>query len=259
MALADIVRALQSESSHTAVFSDFDGTLSHIVDDPDTVTPIDGAVDCLTELTNHVGIVAVISGRPVAFLEQFFSSTIELSGLYGLEHRTGERLLVDPTALEWFPVMSKAADDARIEFGPEAVEDKQYSITVHYRGAGEGVAAAVANWADRTAAESGLEARSAKMSVELHPPSSRSKGDAVEDLLATMTSAIYLGDDVGDLPAFRRLAGLHASGALDSYAAVLVDSDEAPEELRWHATDVVDSPEGAVALLQSLLAAATET
>ena len=256
MGLQEVHDTLRSDPARVAIFSDFDGTLSHIVDDPDTVVPVEGTAHCLTELANTVGSVAIISGRPVSFLERFFAGPIELSGLYGLEHRTGDRLLVDPTALEWLPTMSAAADNARSAFGAEAVEDKRYSMTVHYRGAEQDFIEAVADWAELTAAETGLDARSAKMSVELHPPSSRSKGDAVEGLLDGARAAVYLGDDVGDLPAFRRLAELYESGSLETYGVVLVASDETPLELHEHATTVVQSPSEALDVLRSLLASA---
>lgn len=257
MGLDDVLHALRADPARAAVFSDLDGTLSLIVDDPDTVVPVDGAPQCLTALAKTIGMVAIVSGRPVAFLERFFAPPIELSGLYGLEHRTGDRLLVDSTAIEWLPVMSTVANDARVAFGTEAVEDKHYSITVHYRGADEPFVADVLSWADRVAAETGLDARSAKMSVELHPPSSRSKGDAVEDLLIGATSAVYFGDDTGDLPAFTRLAELHAAGSLDAYAVVLVKSHETDVELHEHATNVVDTPEEVLQILQSMLHAAS--
>ncbi|MFT7474040.1 MAG: trehalose 6-phosphate phosphatase [Verrucomicrobiales bacterium] len=239
------------------LFSDLDGTLSEIVDDPDAVVPVPSAAECLGALAGHLGTVAIVSGRPVSFLERFFAPPIVLSGLYGLEHRAGNRLLIDPTAVEWQHVMSRAADRAREEFGLEGVEDKRYSITVHYRGMTNDFTQRVTSWARSIADETGLDARPAKMSVELHPPTSRSKGDAVEDMARPLRSAIYLGDDVGDLPAFERLEQLHASGVLDSYAVVLVAGDETPPELRAHATDVVSSPSDVAAILHKLLEAAS--
>ena len=69
------------------VFSDFDGTLAPIVDDPATSAPLPGAVDGLAHLAGRVGRVGVLSGRPLEFLEQFFADGVFLAGLYGLEVR----------------------------------------------------------------------------------------------------------------------------------------------------------------------------
>lgn len=257
MGIEDVLGVAARFPKECALFSDFDGTLSHIIDDPTLVQPIDGATEVLLELTTQLGTVGVVSGRPVSFLERFFQAPIELSGLYGLEHRTGDQVTVDPDAIEWLPVMSQAADEARERFGTEAVEDKRYSITIHYRRASEEVGEAVVEWADAVARKTGLHAQSAKMSVELHPPTSRTKGDAIAGMLGGMKAAIYLGDDVGDLPAFERLRAASDSGQLEAYATVLVSSDETAPEMHDAATDVVGTAEEAVDVLKQFAATST--
>lgn len=253
MALAAVRAALSTDPARVGLFFDLDGTLAEIVDDPETVVPIAGVAERIARLGEHLGTVAVVSGRPVSFLERFFAPPVELSGLYGLEHRSGPRLLVDSTALEWLPVMSETADRARAEFGSDAVEDKRYSMTIHYRGADETRAEEVVRWVERVARETGLDAGVAKMSVELHPPTSRSKGDAVEDMLGGIDVAVYCGDDVGDLPAFRRLAELHEADVLRDYAVILVASDETPPVMFDHATDTIDHPSAMLGVLEGFL------
>ena len=54
------------------------------------------------------------------------------------------------------------------------------------------------------------------MSVELHPPVDIDKGTVVADLAADADSALYAGDDVGDLPAFAALDALAARGGATS-------------------------------------------
>ncbi len=152
--------------------------------------------------------------------------------------------------------MSQTADRARLEFGDEVVEDKRYSLTIHYRGAEAELGARIVSWVEKTAAETGLDARVAKMSVELHPPSSRSKGDAVEELLTGIDVALYCGDDVGDIPAFERLSSLCESGQLKAHAIVLVASDETAPEMFEHATDTIHGPTEMIAVLDLLLDAA---
>lgn len=255
----DVVRAAISQDPfRVAFFTDLDGTMAEIVDDPESVTLVEGVAERVAALALRLGTVAVVSGRPVSFLERFFAPPVELSGLYGLEHRSGERLLIDSAALEWLPVMSATADRARTEFGDDAVEDKRYSLTIHYRGEGPERAADIEAWVDRIASETGLDARVAKMSIELHPPTARSKGDAIEELLTGMDVAVYCGDDVGDLPAFERLAMLERQGVLRATAVVLVTSDETPAAMFDRATDMVDGPSAMVGVLDSLLDALPE-
>ena len=255
MALDDIRAAIARDPSSVAFFSDLDGTLAEIVDDPEAVVPIDGVAERVHALARSLGTVAVVSGRPVSFLDRFFAPPTELSGLYGLEHRSAGRLLIDSAALEWLPVMTATADRARAEFGAGAVEDKRYSLTIHYRGDGPERAAAIEAWAHGVAAETGLDAGFAKMSIELHPPTSRSKGDAVEELLNGIDAAVYCGDDVGDLPAFERLRKLEADGVIESCAVVLITSDETAPQMYEHATDTVAGPGDMLGVLDGLLEA----
>jgi trehalose 6-phosphate phosphatase len=56
--------AFVADPSGVGVFTDFDGTLSPIVDEPDAAAPLDGVVDALEDLAGRVARVAVISGRP---------------------------------------------------------------------------------------------------------------------------------------------------------------------------------------------------
>ena len=100
-------------------------------------------------------------------------------------------------------MVAEVADRALSELRDTRVEEKGVSLTLHFREAPER-AAEVESWAAEIAESSGLEIRPARQSVELHPPVPVDKGTA----LAAMTSAeatavVYLGDDVGDLPAFR--------------------------------------------------------
>lgn len=254
-----VLAAADHEPTRLAVFSDLDGTLSHIISDPDAVTPVPGAVDALTGLAASVGHVAVVSGRPVSFLERFFAPPVELSGLYGIEHRDEHGHSVDPTAVKWMPVISEVAADCASRFGPTVVEDKTYSLTIHYRTESAERGAEIERWCREVADERGLHARSAKMSVEMHPPISRNKGDAIADMLDEVDAAIYLGDDVGDRSAFERLAQVHVDGNLETFAAVLIQGPETPAALRDVTTDVISTPEEAVAMLESIrLSASSE-
>jgi trehalose 6-phosphate phosphatase len=90
----------------------------------------------------------------------------------------------------------------------------------------------------------------AKRSVELHPPIEADKGTAVRALAAGLDAVIFLGDDVGDLPAFAALSALRAEGR--HTVKVAVTSAEASEEMLAAADIVVDGPEGALAVLRRL-------
>ncbi|MEO6628436.1 MAG: hypothetical protein ABIP03_07680, partial [Aquihabitans sp.] len=112
------------------------------------------------------------------------------------------------------------------------------------------LAGAVDALARELGTNSGLEVRAAKQSVELHPPVAADKGVVVRDLAADASAVLYVGDDVGDLPAFAALAGLRANGI--TTLAVAVGSAELPEELALAADLVVDGQRGVLELLEAL-------
>ena len=246
----DPLAAFIERPAESAVVLDFDGTLSPIVDIAAEARPVEGAVEVLDHLTQRLGLVAVMSGRPVDFLLPLLPPSVVLSGLYGLEVvRDGVRSDL-PGAGAWREVV---ADVARIsaDRGPDGmvVEPKGLSLTLHYRTRPD-VAPAVKAWAEAQAARSGLMARPAKMSVELHPPIAADKGTALEALTAGLSAVGYAGDDRGDLPAFDALDRLAAAGI--HTLRVAVASPEAPPELVARADLLVEDPVGVLDLLRRL-------
>jgi trehalose 6-phosphate phosphatase len=61
---------LASRAADLALCLDFDGTLAPIVDDPDQARPLPGVVDLLGALAGRFAAVALVSGRPAAYLAE---------------------------------------------------------------------------------------------------------------------------------------------------------------------------------------------
>jgi trehalose 6-phosphate phosphatase len=232
-----------------AILTDFDGTLSPIVVDPQAAAPLPGAVSVLRSLAAHVALVGVVSGRPIAYLRDRLGDDLWLSGLYGLEALVDGAVVELPGAAEWRDVVTAATARAADAFG-DAVEPKGLSLTVHFRSRPE-LGPAVRDWADAEAVRSGLAVRPAKASIELHPPVPADKGSVVERAAAGLRAVCFLGDDVGDLPAFAALDRLAAAGV--HAVKVAVSTEEAPVAVLERADVVVDGPQGALALLEWLV------
>ena len=251
---AHVTKALdgiRSAAAHAGIFTDFDGTVAPIVELPEAARPLEGIPVLLGQLAERYALVAVLSGRPVTFLQEWLPPTVLLSGLYGLEVvRDGVRD-DHPSGGMWREVVDDVATVCRAT-GPRGmrVESKGLSLTLHFRGHPE-LEAEVRAVAERQAARSGLSLRSARMSYELHPPIDADKGTALRDLAGGLEAVCFLGDDRGDLPAFTELERLAGEGVVT--AGIAVRSDEAPAELLEAADVVVDGPEGARDLLQQLL------
>ncbi|MEM9467894.1 MAG: trehalose-phosphatase [Actinomycetota bacterium] len=241
--------AFVRDPARAGLFLDFDGVLSDIAPTPDGAVPRPGVPELLLDLQQRLGRVAIVSGRPVDYLAPFVPSAVDIVGLYGLESRVGGANETLPEAEGWRPVILGLIEEATAAFGPEVVEPKGLSLTIHYR-SDDALAAPVRAWVEDAAARTGAEARPAKRSFEVHPPIARDKGTAVVELAGSLDPVAYVGDDLGDLPAFDGLDRLARRGV--TTVRVAVASHEAPTDLIDRADHIVDGPAGAQALLTDL-------
>ena len=89
-----------------------------------------------------------------------------------------------------------------------------------------------------------------RMSLELRPPVAVDKGTVVRQLAAGCSAACYLGDDLGDLPAFAALATL-AGEQMATVSVAAVDGESDPAVVA--AADItVTGPAGALEVLRWL-------
>jgi trehalose 6-phosphate phosphatase len=217
--LPDGLQALDlTRERQAAVFFDFDGTLSEIVNDPDSARLADGAADALTSLSAQCP-VAILSGRDLADVRQRIglpglwyagSHGFELTGPDGQHHQNTE-------AAASIPVLARAAAelaDQLSDITGVAVEHKRFGVAVHYRNAARDrvaeVGAAVRSAGQRT----GLRVTTGREVIELRPDVDWDKGKTLRWVLdyirddegADSLLPIYLGDDITDEDAFDAVA-----------------------------------------------------
>jgi trehalose 6-phosphate phosphatase len=251
-----MVELLAARPDAAAVLLDFDGSLSGIEVDPETVTAPAATLDLLERLARRLALVAIVSGRPLDFLARVVPiPSVELFGQYGLERRVDGRTVVEPAALPFRDAVASAATEAGRRWPDLLIERKgDIAVTVHWRAVGD-IADSVVAEIDALATRLGLAVYPTRMARELRPPLALDKGTAVRALLEEspgVTRAAYAGDDRGDLPAFDALASLAERGDLDGFLRIAVDSDEAPGELVERADLVVAGPPGLFDWLSAL-------
>jgi trehalose 6-phosphate phosphatase len=246
---------LRDRAAHAALFLDYDGTLAPIVDDPEGARPVPGVPALLGRLGARLHVVAVVSGRPLSYLERALGrpAGVHLAGLYGMEEIGPDGALRrDPGAEAWRGCVDEVTGALLADAPPGVtVEPKGLSVTVHWRQAPD-----EARWAQEAvtaaAERTGLHAQPGRMSLELRPPVAADKGTVVTRLGSGCPVVGCFGDDLGDLPAFEAVAALGRAGATTITVAV-VDAESAPEVLAM-ADTTVEGPEGAVALLEAIVA-----
>jgi trehalose 6-phosphate phosphatase len=249
LSVSELLAPFRADPEGSGVFTDFDGTLAPIVDDPAEARPLPGVVDALGRLADHYGRVGVISGRPGAFLRDHLGGRgLFLSGLYGLEYVDDDgQVRAVEEAEPWREVIERVVEAADAAGLP--VERKGLAVTVHYR-MGRSREETVKAWVDEQAQATDLAVHPARMSYELRPPMQLDKGTVLAEAAEGRRQVCFLGDDTGDLTAFDSLDRLAEQGV--TVVKVGVRSEEAPEELLERADLTVDGPEGSLRVLRAL-------
>jgi trehalose 6-phosphate phosphatase len=257
--LGTVAGELASRAGEVALCLDFDGTLAPIVDDPDQARPLPGTVELLGVLAGRFAAVALVSGRPAAYLAEHAPAPgVRYLGMYGLEEIRDGQVWVDPRLAAGGPAVVAAREDLRADAAVRDsgahLEDKGYAVAVHTRRIADppGWAGPIDRTARRVAGAHGLEVVPGKLVWELRPAVPGDKGDAVRRVLADSGAAAVLvaGDDLGDLAAFAAAAAFAGEGG--DALRVAVRSAEAPPGLLAEADLVVDGPAGLRELLERM-------
>ena len=251
--VAAIIDALVERPLETAILVDYDGSLAPIVDRPDDAVALPGAIDALGRLVGRVARVGIVSGRTVEFLARRVPvPDLVLAGLYGMELLVGGERHVSPLVAAYGPAVTSAADEADRRLPGIIVERKAgVSVTFHWRMAPQRADEVLAVAAD-LARRHGLAQWRTRYAVELRPPVAIDKGTAVDVLTDGCSVGAFVGDDIGDIPAFDALAHAERSGRLQRAVRVGVRSSEMPEELAAAVDCLVDGPSGVAALLDAV-------
>ena len=257
MAVPRVLQPFVDDPARAALFVDFDGSLSPIVLDPASARPLPAARAALARLVPVLARVAVVSGRPAAFLRDALAiDGLDYAGTYGLERIVAGDVVLDERVRPYLDAIVQAADEAEAALPGLHVERKgQVAVTIHWRDQPERGDDAT-RWAAEAAPRLGLEAPlRGRMAVELRPPVPVDKGTTVAELSLGLHAAAFAGDDAGDLPAFAALHALVADGRLAHAVSIGVASDESPPEVRA-ADVVVEGPQGLAGLLDAIADAA---
>jgi trehalose 6-phosphate phosphatase len=125
-------------ADRTALCLDYDGTLAPIVDDPEAAAPLPGTPELLGRLARRFAAVALVSGRPAAWLAgRAAAPGVRYLGLYGLEEIVDGRVVVASEAERVRPSVRAAlrelAAAPAVTAAGAYVEDKGLSVGVHLR------------------------------------------------------------------------------------------------------------------------------
>ncbi len=194
-----------------AIFFDFDGTLSDIVDQPGAAALVPGAAKALLSLA-ALYPVAVLSGRGLEDIQARVglpglwyagSHGFEMVGPDGRYHR-------NETAAEAIPVLADAAAELTERLASirgVTVEHKRYAVAVHYRNAAPEAATAVTAAVHDVGGRNRLKVTSGRKVVELRPNLDWDKGRTLQWIVDQVSGEepllpIFVGDDLTDEDGF---------------------------------------------------------
>jgi len=204
-----------------AVFLDYDGTLTPIVNRPEDAVLGPDMRDRLEQLAAHC-FVAIISGRDASFIrEQVGLDTVIYLGSHGFDvvgpHGKAPSL---PSFDRFLPALNEAETGLRrglVEFRGVTIERKRFAIAIHYRNTSIDLMPHIKVAVEHEAAlHECLRMTGGKMVFELRPAVEWGKGQALRWALDTFVGEagaalysvvpVFVGDDLTDEDAFHELA-----------------------------------------------------
>lgn len=195
------LRALLSDRALVAF--DFDGTLAPIVDLPPLARLLPEVDRSLRELARR-GCVAIVSGRGIADLRARVDiASIRLIGNHGNDWLLGdteEARSARRTMADWRERLQREIDRRFGRDGGVEIEDKQATLTVHYRHAADPASAERELLAMIAALDPSAQTIGGKFVVNVLPSGSRTKYEALSELAAELgvKRVAFVGDDVTD-------------------------------------------------------------
>ena len=243
------------------IMLDVDGTLAPIALLPSLARVPDDTRRIVDRLANHPGlVVALVSGRAAHDARRL----VAVDGVWTIGNHGAEVMspagdvTVEPAILRYGQAITAAANAlAPLADAIEhvVVENKVWSLAVHYRAADEQLVPTLREAVIRVAAQNGLRVADGKKVFEVRPPVSIDKGSAVVQLasrlgaLGSGASLLFAGDDATDEDAFRLLRAdyphavtIHVGDAPDSAAEFRLDGPNEVRELLLSIANDADRP-----------------
>jgi len=252
---------LRDDPERAAILLDIDGTLAPIVQEPSRAHVPEQTRQLLIAISERYGVVACVSGRRASEARAMVAiGSISYLGSHGAELSPAgaTESQLDPQLEGWsrrIHEFGRETDTADVRRTGVRLEDKGAILAFHWRGAADEDAARQAIDSIATRAEgAGFRTHWGRKVLEVRPPVQFDKGVGVTGLLDSRNigAAMYVGDDVTDLDAFRAIGRLAEQGRIQHAIRVGVQSEDGPPQIVEEADVVVQGTQGVRDLLSAL-------
>jgi trehalose-phosphatase len=227
---------------------DIDGTLAPIAPHPSLArVPAETRRVIASLVARPQVIVALVSGRGAQDARRLVGvEKLWTIGNHGAELMTPDGdISVDAAVASYAAPMAQTAAALGPLLDPlrgVVLENKTWTLSVHYRMADDGVLPRLRGVVDRVVARNGLRVTEGRMVLEIRPPVAVDKGTAIERLAGDLgalrdgASLLFAGDDTTDEDAFRLLRAecpkavtVQVGGTVPTSAEFVVGS---PDDIR---------------------------
>lgn len=208
------------EGPRPGLMADVDGTLSEMAVRPEEARVPSRIRESLRKLSQRLPVVAVVSGRSArdAFRMVGLEELVYF-GNHGMECIDGGERRIVEAFRPYLPELRTAI--GLLAASPNIpgvwLEDKEVSVSLHYRHAQDRAEAhqRVLQAIDALPNRDRFRIIEGKMVVNLLPAAGSSKGTAIAALVRErrLSGALFMGDDVTDLDAFRAIRELRRDGS----------------------------------------------
>lgn len=255
-----------ASSKYLVIFLDYDGTLTPIVNDPDSAFMTQHMREAVRAVAS-VFPTAIISGRGREKVEQFVQlSELYYAGSHGMDiavpknrlniENADEATTKFQPASEFESLMKEVGEQLRTaikDIPGASVEDNKFCVSVHFRNCSVNYYEEVVTAVEEVVLQyEGLRITRGRKVLEVRPQINWDKGSALVHLLSMLgledkegdVFCLYIGDDRTDEDAFRVLNERGLGGG------ILVSSRVKETEGRWTLRD----PREVAMFLQRLVA-----
>ena len=219
------------------LITDVDGTISQTAPTPQQAKISPLCHSYLSNLCNHLALVAAISGRAATEVKNMIKiDGMVYIGNHGLERWSEGHSEFQKDAQGYSRTIEAAIKELAPLLSIEgiSIENKGVTATIHYRLCREPQLAEIEilNTVEALSQARSLRIIKGRMAINLIPPVKVNKGTATLGLIQeyNLQGGIYLGDDLTDIDAFKAIHT--ASQDLDFQGfAIGITSQEMPEKL----------------------------
>ena len=241
------------------LITDMDGTISPIPHDFLRKTIPPPTLPQLTELVSRMDVLAIVSGRTSEGIKNLVNiDGIKYIGHYGMEQWENDRAILHPDAGAYVPTMRAIAKELEPLRSIQGIliQDKWATISIHYHLCLQPEAAKqqILDLLIKSPHIKNLLIMDEKTNIGILPRVDVNKGTAVTTLIRQyrLEAAIYLGDDIGDAPAFRAIRQARSKKSFNGLG-ILVTGTETSHNLLDEVDFTLDGVQETETLLQWLV------